>query len=313
MAELARIARPRPWLFSPLRTSAIIPSPYLGLGYSRSISATAACRSGGAYSYARQNSRGTQSKGRTREQDQQRATEVMSSFLLPYTVVRPPLWRFPRNPITFTKMVWLLAKNRATSLGAQLGVYFVSMEKPSGGYRWPIFRPRKRAAIPTAKALHVQMSEAVAAGDKETLRHICTPGLFQTLAGAIDARPPHVRNEWELVRYVNRMYYPRLADFRITYQNGPNAKLVKQAVVSIASVQRLTRYDDAKWGAEGKPAAARERHMVEHIVLQAEVHDKTFVTESWKVWGTLPEMSYEDIVEHEALLREAMAGSRPRR
>ncbi|KAI1349910.1 hypothetical protein F5Y01DRAFT_287404 [Xylaria sp. FL0043] len=312
MAELARIARLRPWLFAP-RTSAIPSPPYLGLGYShsrRSISATAACRGSAAHSYGQQKSRGTQVRRQPREQGQQKAAEVMSSFLLPYTIVPPPIWRFPANPITFAKMIYLLARNRAVSLAARLGVYFVSMEKPSGkGYQWPSFRPRKRAAIPTAKALHVQMSEAVASGDKETLRRICMPELFQTLAGAIDARPSNVRHEWELVRYVNKWYYPRLSDFRVTYQNGRNAKLVKQAVVSIASVQRLTRYDDG----QGSPPAARERHMVEHIVLQAEVHDKTFVTEPWRVWGTLPEMSYETIVEDQALLREAIEGAGQRR
>ncbi|KAI0431789.1 hypothetical protein F5Y09DRAFT_303804 [Xylaria sp. FL1042] len=292
MADLARIARP--WLFSlrqqPLRASRI-PSPYLGLGYSRSISATA-CRSF------------TRPIKKDRRQMVKQITPE-STFLLPYTVVPPPVWRFPLNPIKFTQMVWFLAKNRLVSLGAVLGVYMISMAKPTRGYRWPVFRTRKRAAVPTAKALHVQMSEAVAAGDKETLRRVCTTELFQTLAGAIDARPRNVRAEWELVRYEDKLVYPRLADFRVSYQAG-SAKLVKQAVVSISSVQRLTRYDDAR-GGEVVPGSGRDRHMTEHIVLQAEIHDKTYAAGPWKIWGTLSEMSYEDMCEERAMFDEVMA------
>ncbi|KAF2968695.1 hypothetical protein GQX73_g4884 [Xylaria multiplex] len=297
MAELARIARPWLLLRSPRQLPMRIASPYLGLGYSgRGVS-------------TRPSKRGGITAGRDRQRDREMQMNAMSSFLLPYTIVPPPLWRFPLSPVTFSKMVWMLAKNRAVAWGSLLGVYFVSMRKK--GFGWPLFKANKRSCIPAAKALHVQMSEAVALGDKETLRRICTTELFQTLAGAIDSRPPGVRTEWELVRYDNKLVYPRLTDFRVTYQPGPSGKgmlLIKQAVVSISSVQRLTRYDEAN-GGQRIPGSERERYMTEHLVLQAGVKDGTFESEPWKIWGTLPEMSYETMRDDTAMYQEAMANN----
>ena len=220
-------------------------------------------------------------------------------------MVAPPIWRFPLSPVKAAHMAYLIAKNRVTSLLAMLGIYFVSM--PSKGVGMPRFRARRRAAVPTAKALHAQMSEALAAGDKETLRRVCRPEFFRILAGAIDSRPRGQRAEWELVRYKDKMRYPRLADFRAMYQQGASGKgtdmtLMKQAVVSISSVQRIARYD----GGAKIPGSEREQHMLEHIVLQAEVSDKTFEAGPWKIWGTVPEMSFERIVEDDMLGREML-------
>lgn len=159
----------------------------------------------------------------------------------------------------------------------------------------PRFKFHKSAAIPTAKALHIQMSEAMAIGDKETLRSICTPELFQTLGATIDSRPKGTHAEWELVRYDRRLFFPRLADWRIGYQplRDGDMKMIKQAVVSIASVQRIARYDDTKGGAKIE-GSERVRHMTEHIVIQSAVDRTTYESSPWRIWGTLSENTYEE-------------------
>jgi protein MBA1 len=210
-------------------------------------------------------------------------------------------------------MLWLLGKNRVVTWGSLLGIYFMSAR--TKGFGWPRFRSNKKSCIPAAKALHAQMSEAVATGDKDTLRRICSAELFQTLAGAIDSRPPGIRTEWELVRYDNKWRYPRLADFRISYQpmaSSKGMKLIKQAVVSISSVQRLTRYDDNNGGAK-VPGSERERYMTEHVVLQSDVNGNTYKAEPWKLWGNLPEMPYETIRDDAIMYQEAMANNSRRR
>ncbi|GAW21398.1 hypothetical protein ANO14919_109170 [Xylariales sp. No.14919] len=286
MAELARIARP--WLLASRQQPLRIASPYLSL---RSIGTTP----------ARASSQQGMLGGRKQKQDTVVMNDDTTAFLLPYTIVPPPIRRFPLSPVSFCKMVWLVGRNRVVALGSLIGVYFVSMRM--NGFGWPLFRANRRSCIPTAKALHVQMSDAVARGDKEALRRVCSMGLFQTLAGAIDARPPGVRTEWELVRYDDKLQFPRLADFRVSYQPQPMGKgmrLVKQAVVGISSVQRLTRYADKAGGAV-VPGSGRERHMTEYIVLQATVPDDTFEAEPFKIWGTLSEMSYETMRDDAAL------------
>ncbi|RYP77793.1 hypothetical protein DL771_000890 [Monosporascus sp. 5C6A] len=189
-------------------------------------------------------------------------------------------------------MLWLHLKARLDAFKSLVGFKVLSAPKPFMSR--PKFQAQRASAIPTAKALHVQMSEAFAAGDRETLRSICSTELHKSLVEAIDARPRGVRTEWELVKYDKTWYYPRLADWRIAIlprQTG-GVVTIKQAVVSISSVQRLARYDDAKGGAKIKDSE-RVRHMLEHIVLQADINDKTYEHGPWRLWGTIPESTYE--------------------
>ncbi|KAI0487671.1 hypothetical protein F4859DRAFT_266541 [Xylaria cf. heliscus] len=304
MAGLARTARP--WLLSLRRPPAATPYHNLGLGLSissiRGISATTT-RGARTPTNKELNALKTQRK---REKENQ--NNAMVGLLLPFTIVPPPLSRFPRSPVKFAQMVWAIAKNRAQVLGSLVALYAMSMPK-GRVIGLPRFKARKRACVPAAKSLHVQMSEAVAAGDKDTLRRVCVSELFVTLAGAIDSRPPRLRTEWELVRYDNPLRYPRIADFRVLQQPyGGHLRIIKQAVVSISSVQRLTRYYETPGGElTPVPGTGRERHMVEHIVLHAIVDENTYETGPWKLWGTLPEMSYERIRDDEVLIQEAMA------
>ncbi|KAI1803672.1 hypothetical protein F4811DRAFT_562333 [Daldinia bambusicola] len=285
MADLLR--QSRPWLLSSIHLRAIrAPSPITCAVY-RSISTTAlrpyAARRGGNRSRAMKSFR----------QGDHQQMEPTITMLIPQTLVAPPLWRYPRQPKKFFQMLWLHVKARYSALWAIISMKVMS--QPTPFITKPLFKFHRAAAIPTAKALHFQMSEAMAIGDKETLRSICTPELFQTLAATIDARPRGIRAEWELVRYTNTWLYPRVADWRTGYQPLSNGdmKALKQIVVSIASVQRIARYDDSKGGVK-VPGSERVRKMVEHIVLQASINKNTYECEPWKIWGTLPETTYEE-------------------
>ncbi|RYP23690.1 hypothetical protein DL765_000986 [Monosporascus sp. GIB2] len=255
------------------------------------VSATAA-RS--ASSYARKPASRAATKMRLKKESSQ--IEANVSFLLPTTLVAPPLWRYPRQPSKFVHMLWLHLKARLDALKSLVG--FKVMSAPKTLLSRPRFKAQRASAIPTAKALHVQMSEAFAAGDRETLRSICSTELHRSLVEAIDARPRGVRTEWELVKYDKTWYYPRLADWRIAilpHKTG-GMTTVKQAVVSISSVQRIARYDDTKGGAKIK-GSERVRHLLEHIVLQAEINDKTYEHGPWRLWGTIPESTYESYLQ----------------
>ncbi|KAI0838094.1 hypothetical protein F5Y06DRAFT_269918 [Hypoxylon sp. FL0890] len=284
MANVLRV--PRSLLLSSMQPRT--PSPIL-FGLYRGFGTTA-LRLYASRVKGPQQTRMSQSKRSTRDEALQMQANM--TLLLPDTLIAPPLWRYPRRPSEFAHMLWLNTKARFQSLWTIMSVKLLSQS--TMGFSKPRFKFHKAAAIPTAKALHAQMSEAMAAGDKETLRSICTPELFQTLAATIDSRPPGVRAEWELVRYHQRWRFPRIADWRIGYQplRDGSMKIVKQAVVSIASVQRIARYDDSKGGVK-IAGSERVRTMVEHLVLQALVDKTTYESEPWKIWGTLPEMTYQ--------------------
>ncbi|KAI2619717.1 hypothetical protein GGR54DRAFT_603412 [Hypoxylon sp. NC1633] len=234
-------------------------------------------------------------KSSLRKKGEMMQMEANMTLLIPNTLVAPPFWRYPRQPSKFVHMLWLHAKARAQSLWGVLSMKLMS--QPTIILSKPLLKFGKSAAIPTAKALHIQMSEAMAAGDKETLRSICTPELFQTLASTIDSRPKGVRAEWELVRYDQTWRYPRLADWRVGFQpmHDGTSKAIKQVIVTIASVQRIARYDIPK-GRVKIPGSERVRHMTEHIVMQATIDITTWENGPWKIWGTLPETTYENYV-----------------
>ncbi|KAI1079653.1 hypothetical protein F5B20DRAFT_159817 [Whalleya microplaca] len=284
MAELMRLSRP--WL----RTSMRSPAPSLALfslyrpiHTSRPCAAKPKLKDPKKMSSARRTSKGM-------EKAQQ--IEASAPFLLPLTLVAPPLWRYPRDPRQFFHFLYLHLKNRMQAYWSLVGIRMVSMDRK---FTWPAFKAHRKAAIPTAKALQQSVGEAMAAGDKETLRRLCTEELFKTLAGAIDARPRGQRSDWQILKYEHPWRYPRLGDWRISYvpsHTGP-MRLIKQAVVSIATVQRLERFqDDVK-----VPGTESTRSLVEHIVLQAEVDNATYESGPWKFWGWLTEATYEGYLE----------------
>ncbi|KAI1370717.1 hypothetical protein F4677DRAFT_345317 [Hypoxylon crocopeplum] len=281
MSDLMRLSRP--WLLSPFQPRA--PSPIL-FSLFRTISTTA------PRPYAFKGKRSRPSRSAVRKSDM-KGLETAMTLLIPYTFVAPPLWRYPRHPTKFVHMLWLHVKARFSGLLGLLSTKLAS--QPTTIFSKPRFQFHRSAVIPTAKAMHVQMSEAIAAGDKETLRNICTPELFQTLGATIDARPKGVRAEWELVCYYQRWRYPRLADCRVGFRPSQNGSMspVKQAVVSIASVQKITSYDTSKGGVK-IAGSERVRHLTEHIVLQAVTNKDTYESGPWKIWGTLSETNYEE-------------------
>ncbi|OTB07315.1 hypothetical protein M426DRAFT_318001 [Hypoxylon sp. CI-4A] len=286
MADLMRISRP--WLLASLQ-SRTRPSPII-YNLCRSLSTTTLqynLRGRGS-----KRSRISQSKSSGSKKGEMMHIEANMTMLLPHTLVAPPVWRYPREPSKFAHMLWLNIKARMQSLWAVISMKVMS--QPTMLLSKPRFKFYRSATVPTAKALHVQMSEALAVGDKETLRSICTPELFQTLAATIDSRPKGVRAEWELVRYDQRWRYPKIADWRVGYQPlmDGSMKTIKQAVVSIASVQRIARYDDTRGGVK-IAGSERVRHMTEHIVLQSILDRSTFESAPWRIWGTLSEATYE--------------------
>ncbi|OTA58619.1 hypothetical protein K449DRAFT_467218 [Hypoxylon sp. EC38] len=280
MADLLSVSRPL--LLSSFRSRA--PSPIL-FNLHRSFSITT-LRPYGSRGRGSRQSRTSQSK--SFKKDEVLQMQANMTLLLPTdqayfrptsidTLVAPPLWRYPRQPSKFAHMLWLNVKARAQSLWAIMSMKMLS--QPTMIFSKPLFKFHKSAVIPTAKALHVQMSEAMAAGDKETLRigheaYAPNGNSSVTTSGGASRGSP-----------TGRVGYQPLHD--------GSMKMVKQAVVSIASIQRIARYDDSKGGIK-IAGSQRVRPMIEHLVIQAVVDKTTYESAPWKIWGTLSEMTYEE-------------------
>jgi protein MBA1 len=230
----------------------------------------------------------------------------MRLHLYKATFVRPPISRFPLRPSFLKDYIFVKAQNLISRIA------IVWSSKPSL-FKRAQFKSDKAKLVPTAKALHRAMYDAVARGDKEALRQVCGVQLRQRFETAIDSRPPGRRYGWELVRYNKTLWrYPRIVDNKVaippldvtTKDHRP--PILRQVVVAIASRQRRVEYDYSKQGG-GKvvPGSEKEVDVVENVVLNRTLDRDTFVPNAdWVITALLGETTPEKWAEESELLKQ---------
>lgn len=141
---------------------------------------------------------------------------------------------------------------------------------------------------PTAIALHREMYTAFAERDSTTLQRICTDGIYESFQARIAARPRGQTVQWELVKYNKRAKVVSHRAARLPVDGAA----VRQAVVRIASRQKLSRFD-----ANGNlvKGTGKERDVVEYLVLQKAYLD--WKGQDWQVWGTTEETKLETLMQ----------------
>lgn len=177
------------------------------------------------------------------------------------------------------------------------------MSKPSI-FKRARFRPKRSTIIPTAKALHRSMAEALAAGDKDTIGKVCSRQLGSSLLASIDSRPRGRRYGWELVGYTNKMLYPSVKSHRMSpLGREKGAPIVRQAVVAISSKQRRVEYD-----AKGQviPGSEKEIEVIENVAIAAMVDARTWVQSEWRLIGTIKPTTLDGWEEEKKLLKTLM-------
>lgn len=154
---------------------------------------------------------------------------------------------------------------------------------PKGSIR-PRFRPQARQIVPTAKALHRRLNEALAAGDLASLREVCHEPLYDVLSRAVEARNRRETLSWEVVEYHRPWWLPRLVFHRATLI--PESRFGQQsAVVTFDTTQRLTRRDAGTGVPVGGPGAVKVQRKRENLVLMRSIDGKDFQPEEWRIWG----------------------------
>ncbi|KAF4119839.1 mitochondrial protein MBA1 [Geosmithia morbida] len=202
--------------------------------------------------------------------------------MFPTTFVSAPITQYPLNPSDFLSYQWQRTKAWLTGWFALLGVKVDSM-----GNKWTTktkFKVRRGKIAPTAKAMHRELLEAFAAGDKETIKKLCLPAYAEQFVRAIERRDRSERLSFELVKYNHTLAYPSLRSHLIGNSNMyDTTTLTEQAVVAIASTQKLAKYS-ASTG-EVIPGSVKVKDQIEHIVLWRDVNAKTYETGPWRIWG----------------------------
>lgn len=163
------------------------------------------------------------------------------------------------------------------------------------------FKGKRSTLIPTAKALHRSMAQALAAGDKDTLNKITSRKLSGALLASIDKRPRGLRYGWELVRYTNKLFYPSIRSHKMSpVSRDREAPIIRQVVVAISSKQRRVVYD-----AQGAvvPGSEKEMDVVENVAMACIVDGRTWEQGEWRVIGTVKPTTYEGWMAEKAWMK----------
>ena len=213
----------------------------------------------------------------------------MLTSAFPETFVPPPLFKNFTQPKLWLRMLKARTHMRLLSWMTTMGVRVQSIPPK---HFLPVYRPTKGPLVPTAKALHRSLFEAFARGDMAELRKVAVARLYNSLGEKVQRRAKYRRFEWHLVRYTSR---PRLLDHQTEKmplnEKGTAYMVTRQAVVAIASRQRLVEYDDAKGGAV---VSDKEVDLVENVIIMANVDQNTYKTDEWKIWGFADESTWEE-------------------
>lgn len=168
----------------------------------------------------------------------------------------------------------------------------------------PKWKAQRGKIAPTAKAMHREMLEAFAAGDKAALRSLCTPAFADKMIGAIERRNKDEGVRFEITRYNKGLFYPRLRSHVISEFNPfDKLMLTEQAVVAIASTQHMVKYNTST--GKAIPGSLKLQEKIEYVVLMRNMHSKTYEKTPWRIWGTTSSTTLEESREQqEAIERE---------
>jgi protein MBA1 len=160
---------------------------------------------------------------------------------------------------------------------------------------------KKTTLVPTAKALHRTMAQALAAGDKDIINRLCTRALAGPYIASIQSRPRGVRYGWELLGYTRKLFYPAIRSHKMSPLGKEKmSPIVRQAVVALSSKQRRVKYD-----VQGQvvPGSEKEVDVVEHVAMSCIIDPRTWQHGEWHFIGSVKPTTYEGWVEERKILK----------
>ncbi|PFH58382.1 hypothetical protein XA68_13746 [Ophiocordyceps unilateralis] len=217
--------------------------------------------------------------------------------LMPGTFISFPMSQYPGN----LSDKWQYQKARTTTWAIEtaslLALKVSSMPSWTQRPRW---KARQSAITPTGVALHREALEAFAAGDGETLRRICVGHHAEKLTASLDRRPRREGVRFTIDLPTWSLWYPRLMSHMVGRLEPTT--MMEQAVVAVASRQRLSRYN-LTTGVE-IPGSLRLQNKVEYVVLSRIVDCVTYESKPWRLWGTVTPTTLEEYVKNKIALEQ---------
>ncbi|KAK4200280.1 hypothetical protein QBC40DRAFT_280242 [Triangularia verruculosa] len=232
----------------------------------------------------------------------QKVTSNAINIIFPGTFVRPPWKQWPKDLKSRFAFFKIWVKIKSQEAATKFAMKFSSRPK---FYKSPALKTSNSASILTAKALHRSMMEALASGDKDTIRKVCASKVALPLQATIDTRPKHKKVGWELVEYTKTWVYPRVLSHKISpIEKSKDAPIIEQVVVAISSKQRRYQFINAENG-ERKKLVGTEKEMdvIENIVIGSVIDPHTWRRDEWRIIGSLKPTDPAEWAEEEKLVK----------
>ncbi|KAJ4419648.1 hypothetical protein N0V82_004843 [Gnomoniopsis sp. IMI 355080] len=231
-------------------------------------------------------------------QEQLTMNEAETAMLAPRTLVPMPLFKIEgwRDRFWYCKeLVFQRFIDRAQ-------IFAQAWRTKPTFFARPKFRAERKGVIEAALKLHAEMSSCLAKGGREEKKHlakICIPKLSRSLVAAIETRPQGKSYKWELVQLKGSPFWPRLIDHKWTVLDIGIQQSFRQAVVGIKSRQKLSQL-----GADGMELESKEMDVTEYLVLWRSVDAENLTQGDWKIYGTLKEMTYKDVLKEKEMMQK---------
>ncbi|KAK4177515.1 hypothetical protein QBC36DRAFT_326829 [Triangularia setosa] len=216
----------------------------------------------------------------------QKVTSNAINVIFPGTFVRPPWKLWPKDFKSRLSFFQTWAKIKSQEALTKFAMKFSSMPK---FYKSPALKTSNSASILTAKGLHRSMMEALASGDKDTIRKVCASKVALPLQATIDTRPKNKLMAWELVEYTKTWVYPTVLSHKISpIEKSKDAPIIEQVVVAISSKQRRYQYILGQNGERKKlPMTEKEMDVIENIVIGCVIDPHTWQRDEWRIIGSM--------------------------
>ncbi|KAK0656314.1 hypothetical protein B0T16DRAFT_399066 [Cercophora newfieldiana] len=213
-------------------------------------------------------------------------------MILPGTLIPPPLSQWPRQPKPFFNFFWDVVK--AWGRG-KLQVLMMSISSKKGILKPRQFKLNNAQVILTAKAMHREMAEALAVGNKDALTKLCVKALATPLSANIDSRQNSRRYDWELVKYSGWRNPTIVSQSLSPILQSKGSPLMRQVIVRIKSRQRRTTYHKSANGLwQVNEGGKQEMDLEEYVALVSIVKPTTWASSEWRILGSVEPTTPEE-------------------
>jgi hypothetical protein len=156
-----------------------------------------------------------------------------------------------------------------------------------------------------AKELYTEMLRALATGDREKLKALCTVTYLTPMLVSLDKRPRTKRYRWELVEWTGKA---RIVAQSITpVAAGGSSDMIRQVTVHLPSRQRRIEYAWNAGAREWEVASQKEADVDEHLILVSVIFPGSYQQSEWRILSATRPSTPEEWEKEKQLMQKVQS------